>query len=416
MLTLGSLFSGIGGIELGFERTGRFKTIWNCEIEPYPSAVLEKNFPGVKNYGDITKVDWSGVERPDVLVGGFPCQDISVAGKGAGIKEGTRSGLWSEYARAVRELRPRYVIVENVSMLARRGLTRVLGDLAALGYDAEWFTIRASDVGAPHRRERLFIIAHRPEQPGRDVCGQNSGDRKREGSPGENKWEPIPAAQIGDGIDAAFSQSKRCADEYDSKDIRETVREGNIAWNKVEGVDAAHADLCGCGAGGDNREERPLLSTEKRSDAEGCEERSGRLARPVEDADAPDTAGVGLHPEENKRKLEGKRQGELLAGEPGGLGQADAPDPEGELRCEGRQAGQLRRFPEFKVFENIVGVKDLFNRPDIPEPLVRGVNDGLPKGLDGFIRKERTKALGNAVVPAVAEVIAWRVVEMEASK
>jgi site-specific DNA-cytosine methylase len=94
-----------------------------------------------------------------VLSGGFPCQDISYAGKGEGI-DGERSGLWSEYARIIRELRPRYVVVENVAALLGRGMERVLGDLAAIGYDAEWQSIRASDVGAPHRRERIWIVAH----------------------------------------------------------------------------------------------------------------------------------------------------------------------------------------------------------------------------------------------------------------
>ena len=104
MITVGSLFSGIGGIELGLERTGGFKTIWNCEIDPYASAVLKKHWPDVPNLGDITKVDWDGVERPEMLCGGFPCQDISVAGKGKGIEGGYRSGLWFEYAKAIGQL------------------------------------------------------------------------------------------------------------------------------------------------------------------------------------------------------------------------------------------------------------------------------------------------------------------------
>lgn len=167
MLTVGSLFSGIGGLELGLERTGGFRTIWNCEVDEYASAVLRKHWPDVPNLGDITKVDWNGVERPDIICGGFPCQDISIAGKGKGIQEGTRSGLWFEFAKAIRILRPRYVLVENVPMLAQRGLSRVLASLAHDGYDAEWFTLSAAEAGAWHRRERIFIIAH-PDGLGRD--------------------------------------------------------------------------------------------------------------------------------------------------------------------------------------------------------------------------------------------------------
>ena len=160
MITVGSLFSGIGGLELGLERTGGFKTIWFVENDKYASAVLKKHWPTVPNYGDITKVDWNAVEKPDMLTGGFPCQDISVAGKKAGLKEGTRSGLWFEFAKAIRVLRPRFALVENVPNLANLGLDRVLSDFAEMGYDAEWGIVSAADVGAPHLRKRLFIVAY----------------------------------------------------------------------------------------------------------------------------------------------------------------------------------------------------------------------------------------------------------------
>jgi DNA (cytosine-5)-methyltransferase 1 len=174
-LTLGSLFSGIGGFELGFERTGQIKTIWQVEIDDYCRRVLAKHWPAVQRFADIRECGSGlylqpGEERrahnlpyADILCGGFPCQDISNAGKRAGI-DGERSGLWSEYARIIRELRPKYVVVENVAALLGRGMERVLGDLAACGYDAEWQSIRASDVGAPHRRERIWIVAY----PGSD--------------------------------------------------------------------------------------------------------------------------------------------------------------------------------------------------------------------------------------------------------
>jgi len=160
MITVGSLFSGIGGLELGLERTGGFKTIWFSEIDDYASAVLKKHWPGIQNLGDITKVDWNAIERPDMLTGGFPCQDVSVAGKGGGVREGARSGLWREYAKAIRILRPRFILAENVPMLAKRGLDVVLADLAEMGYDAEWGLLSASAVGAMHKRERIFIFAY----------------------------------------------------------------------------------------------------------------------------------------------------------------------------------------------------------------------------------------------------------------
>jgi DNA (cytosine-5)-methyltransferase 1 len=165
------LFSGIGGFSLGLEATGGFRTMAFCEIEPYCQAVLRKHWPSVPCHSDITKLDATPLRgRADVICGGFPCQDISTAGKGAGIT-GSRSGLWTEYARIIDEVRPRYVIVENVAALLSRGLGRVLGDLAALGYDAEWNCIPASAVGAPHRRDRVWIVAY----TGRE---RSSGRRK----------------------------------------------------------------------------------------------------------------------------------------------------------------------------------------------------------------------------------------------
>jgi len=156
------LFSGIGGFSLGLERAG-MRTVAFCEIDPFCRKVLAKNFPGTPIYDDVRTLTAERLRADgiaaDVICGGFPCQDISVAGKGAGI-DGARSGLWSEYARIIGELRPRYVIVENVAALLGRGLDRVLGDLAALRYDAEWHCIPASAIGAPHRRDRLWIVAY----------------------------------------------------------------------------------------------------------------------------------------------------------------------------------------------------------------------------------------------------------------
>jgi DNA (cytosine-5)-methyltransferase 1 len=178
MLRVLDLFSGIGGFSLGLERTGGFKTVAFCEIEPFPRKVLAKHWPEVPCYHDVRALtagrlaaDGIGI---DVICGGFPCQDISVAGKGAGLA-GERSGLWSEYARLIGEIRPRYAIVENVSALLSRGLADVLGDLAALGYDAEWHCIPASAVGAPHRRDRIWIVAYpRSEQ----YEGDSSEDKR----------------------------------------------------------------------------------------------------------------------------------------------------------------------------------------------------------------------------------------------
>ena len=173
MFKLLDLFSGIGGFSLGLERTGGFETVAFCEIEPFPRAVLKEHWPDVPCYEDVRSLTAERLRSDgisvDVICGGFPCQDLSYAGKGAGL-EGARSGLWSEIARLVGELRPRYLIVENVSALLSRGLGRVLGDLAEIGYDAEWHCIPASAAGAPHIRDRIWIIAY-PQHSDTDSAG-----------------------------------------------------------------------------------------------------------------------------------------------------------------------------------------------------------------------------------------------------
>ena len=166
-MTFGSLFAGIGGLDLGFEWAG-FTPVWQVELNPFCRAVLAKHWPDVQRFDDVRTVGAHNLEPVDVIVGGFPCQDVSDAGLRAGI-DGERSGLWREFARVVRELRPRIVVVENVSGLLVRGMGRVLGDLADLGYDAEWVRVRASDVGAPHRRGRIFIVAYTKHDAGRVV-------------------------------------------------------------------------------------------------------------------------------------------------------------------------------------------------------------------------------------------------------
>ena len=157
-MRVGSLFAGIGGFDLGLERAG-MEIRWQVENNLWCQRVLAKHWPNVTRYGDIKQVDWHTIEPVDLVCGGFPCQDISLAGKGAGLT-GERSSLWFEYAKAIEVLKPRYVIIENVAALRSRGLDQVLGALAALGYDAEWYVLSACQFGAPHTRERLFVVAY----------------------------------------------------------------------------------------------------------------------------------------------------------------------------------------------------------------------------------------------------------------
>ena len=232
-MRIGALFTGYGGLELGVSSVLGAETAWVSEIDKAASKVLARRFPGVPNIGDITAVDWASVAPVDVLTGGFPCQDVSHAGKRAGLRPGTRSGLWSHMAYAIEQLRPRLVVAENVRGLlsataysdvepcpvclgggaegAMRALGAVLGDLADLGYDAAWCGIRAADVGDPHGRFRVFVVAAdadpagpqgtepagRRHVPSRGAAADASGERHggREGGPGVGRGDGGDAGQ-----------------------------------------------------------------------------------------------------------------------------------------------------------------------------------------------------------------------------
>ncbi|HBX76449.1 MAG TPA: DNA (cytosine-5-)-methyltransferase [Acidimicrobiaceae bacterium] len=201
-MRIGSLFSGYGGLDLAVEHVFRARTIWFSEISPV-RHVFAHHWPDAPNLGDITAIKWAEVEPVDILCGGFPCQDVSTVGKMAGLAPGTRSGLWSYMAEAIEQLRPEFVVIENVRGLVSapairatpeggnratpepatlrdlepgfwgvgddtarplRAIGAVLGDLADIGYDAQWIGLPASAVGAPHPRFRVFILAHAPVQ------------------------------------------------------------------------------------------------------------------------------------------------------------------------------------------------------------------------------------------------------------
>lgn len=203
---IGSLFSGYGGLDLAAERYYQGRTVWHAEIDKAASQVLATRWPDTPNLGDITAIgdegrlfstQWADLEPVDILTGGFPCQDISRAGTGAGLTKGTRSGLWYYMADAISHIRPRLIIVENVPLLRSRGLAVVLSHLAALGYDAEWCSIRASDIGAPHQRDRIFLTAHPAANPSgqRHGGGENAGLVGRMGTQAKGRGRQASTAR-----------------------------------------------------------------------------------------------------------------------------------------------------------------------------------------------------------------------------
>jgi DNA (cytosine-5)-methyltransferase 1 len=209
-LTLGELFAGYGGLGRAVEQVFDAELRWYSEFDPAPSAIMAHHWPGAPNLGDITKIHWPSVEPVDIISGGSPCQDLSAAGRRRGMTEGTRSNLWAQMREAIAVIRPRYVVWENVrgaysataisdlepcpgcmgdtgnGKPALRAFGRVLGDLADIGYDCQWRGLRAADVGAPHGRFRVFILARRRERtPATTANAPRRGSGRGYGVPGD---------------------------------------------------------------------------------------------------------------------------------------------------------------------------------------------------------------------------------------
>lgn len=229
-MRIGSLFSGYGGLDMGVMAALGGTVAWHVEHDKAPSAVLAYHWPDVPNYGDVTKVDWSAVEPVDAITGGSPCQDLSHAGKRAGMTDGTRSNLWVAMREAIAVLRPSLVIWENVRGAysapadsgvvlggrllgpsdggpALRALGRVLGDLSDLGYDAWWHGLRAADVGAPHGRFRVFVVAYPQGDPGRMQAKHGNGN-------GHGKSLAIEAQRLLPTVKATNNENRQNEDRY----------------------------------------------------------------------------------------------------------------------------------------------------------------------------------------------------------
>ncbi len=242
-----SLFSGIGGIDLAFERAG-FEIVGQIEYDKFCNKVLTKHWPHVPRWGDILQVNSNELKNKlgkiDIMVGGFPCQNISIAGKKEGIQIGNQSGLWFEFRRLISDIRPQVVFLENVAAINVRGGVRVIADLTQMGYDCEWGTIRASDTGEPHRRERWFCIAKRSDSNSTGAgLGQLDNNRQRRKSPNlrerkmvrqENRkivTKRIKASNLmGDTDNTGYSKSRQ---QYHSDSIGSSDKKGHILRSKA---------------------------------------------------------------------------------------------------------------------------------------------------------------------------------------
>ena len=216
--SIGSLFAGIGGFELGLERAipGAY-TLWQVEQEKYCKKVLSRHWPEATIYDDVRNITKNNTKQVDILCGGFPCQDISLAGKGEGL-HGKRSGLWWEMHRIIDELQPKAVIMENVAAINIRGLGPVLGSLSQIGYDAEWCTIRASEFGAPHRRARWFCIAY-PKTIGFYVQNQRSMGKENPSSIFNDRWTSTHSNQDRERTSKAVQPRREASHVHDTEGL-----------------------------------------------------------------------------------------------------------------------------------------------------------------------------------------------------
>jgi DNA (cytosine-5)-methyltransferase 1 len=369
-LTFGSLFSGIGGMDLGLERAG-MRCVWQSEIDPYASRVLRKHWPSVPNLGDITRIDWSGVERPDLVCGGFPCQDISFAGKGAGLA-GERSGLWYELARCVREVRPRIVLVENVAALFVRGLDAVLGTLASLGYDCEWACLPAAAVGAPHIRDRVFIVAHTRTQrwvgwAGLPGVGRHQAERCEAGDNIGYQSGLLPHAHRD-----RFRVPGRGEDGGEASPVQGEAQERERLWPDAGPVRGEVPDAHG-----------------------GCLRWAGTDTDTGDGAAVPPKGPIRLLHRSDGRQVLSYAHGERRE-------ERDRPAVAG-----GPGWARILDRDSLARFRDSIGLAQWGADPaDEPQSGVGRVAAGVPRRMD------RLRGLGNAVVPQVAEYIGRRILDV----
>jgi DNA (cytosine-5)-methyltransferase 1 len=353
MLTFGSLFAGVGGFDLGFERAG-FQCKWQVEIDDYATKILERHWPDVHRERDIRQCGRHNLERVDCIIGGFPCQDISYAGKGAGL-DGARSGLFFEAIRLVCELRPRSVVLENVAGLLTRGLDRVLGTLAEIGFDAEWHCIPAAAVGAPHIRDRVFVLAYAAgiRKRSREGCGCNGRRRIK-----------LEGTKTGGNADDCCKASDVADTRRKHGNRRPSVEEQAHRQEAERNQAIDNAERCG-EVVSDTNSRRQQERSEQDSSAKGWQQPSQRNYAGGLCKDVPDT---------NSDRREGRGQ-DGQPSRPLGLRSRAGSDEIERVRCASADWWAT-------------------------EPDVGRVAHGVPKRVD------RLRCLGNAIVPQVAEVVA----------
>jgi DNA (cytosine-5)-methyltransferase 1 len=429
LVTFGSLFAGIGGFDLGLERAG-YECRWQVEIDDYANRILAKHWPAVRRWPDVRTWPQADTEPVDIICGGFPCQDISHAGQKQGI-DGDRSGLWGEFRRIIGDLRPAVVLVENVAALLVRGMDRVCGELAESGYDAEWDVIPASAVGAPHIRERVFIVAWdvaNAEVVGRaNVLSENERPARGEGDTLGNG-----GAVLAD-TEGERSELRKAAGERQGRPSGGGVDVGNTAQHGGDGLREARAERCGLsirGSGGECGEHQWSVEPDVGGSVDGFPSFLDRHC------------GRGLSYAESQRALEGLRSvwdehvSKTIQRSLGGLERLQAAEvlfalmrqyaKGGRLPWQfvagtealGEELRHLRREEVARSSSQGRGSDEQLNVKH-PDPLrympcAIASWDTFEGGIDRVAKRvparvDRLRGLGNAVVPQVAEWLGYRV-------
>lgn len=369
---VGSVCTGYGGLDLGvLAALGGGRLAWVADPDPHIRQILAARLPGVPNLGDVRGIDWAAVQPVDVLTAGFPCQDISAAGRRAGIENGARSGLWTDIVAGVRLLRPAMLVVENVAALRWKdgGLHRVLGDLADAGYDALWRSVRAADIGAAHRRERVFLCA----------------------------WPRLGTAEPGDGDAADTDRARRFLQRYlRRQQAGRTVAAGPVA-------PAADADRLGREELHPQDADRWAVAARRgavAADAEGDRRDQGRSGA-TRLQGGPDVALGRDAPADTGQRDAGRRRHLVAVPTPSAQ---DSERARGEVSW-GVYALAVRRW------EQVLGRPAPFptqpgqhGRPVLAPAFVewlQGLEPGWVTGLP-LPRTAQLRALGNGVVPQQA--------------
>lgn len=363
-LTVGSLFSGIGGLDLGLERAG-MNVIWQSEIDPYACRVLSKHWPEVVNHGNIKEINWQEVEKPDVICGGYPCQPFSTAGKRRGEEDPRH--LWPWVRTAISELRPRYAILENVRGHLSMGGLSVIGELASIGYDAEWRIVSAASVGANHRRDRVIIVAYPNDTRGRT----SQSATNRNGTQEVQEWQHEPQSWLsGCSTNVADTDSTPRQQQQERQ-----VQEPNLGGRSAGQGNMAYPS-------GERRVDgRPEVNTT-----------DGRLTtqpQPLNSCtEMAYTDSIGL---------EGQRAEQQTTGT---VGSSEIPNANLRETSGGHWGIQSDRGAVFDWASDLRGEEGYAGwQWWTTEPDVGRVANGIPHRVD------RLRGLGNAVVPQVAEVI-----------